>query len=230
MPRTIAELRKELAAKERQFSKLQAQRQKITKQLAALDRELAALGGGPVRSTRKAKKAAGKKIRPWKAQPSLADVLAEVLVGKANVKVAEAAKLAVAAGYKSVSSQFGNIVSQTLSADRRFKKISRGVYVLKNGRKASVKKSGKKVARKAAIKASRMAVRKVERGARKPLAQCLAEALGAAGTPMRAMDLADAVRKAGYSTQDRNFKQTVARALAIDKRFERVDRGVYKLA
>jgi len=47
---------------------------------------------------------------------------------------------------------------------------------------------------------------------------------------MRAMHLADAVVEAGYVTRDRNFKNTVAKTLAKDKRFKRVGRGMYKLA
>lgn len=143
MPMTIAQLRAELAAKEKQVSKLRAERKKITKQLAALDGKIAALGGGPAKRKPKRKKRASKKVskkaakktvaskKPGRKKRSLADVLAKVLLGKGNVKVADAAKLASAAGYKSASSQFGNIVSQALSTDKRFKKLSRGVYTLK---------------------------------------------------------------------------------------------------
>ena len=237
MPRTIAELRAELAAKEKQVSKLRAQRQKVMRQLATLDGEIAALGGKAVKRKPKSKKKATKKTvtrkRPAKTKHSLADVLAQVLAAKGDVKVADAAKLARAAGYKSMSSQFGHVVSQALGADKRFKKISRGVYALSRG-KASVKGSRKKVAKKAAKKtakkAAKKAATKVGRRKKKPLAQYLAEALSKAGTSMRAMDLANAVLKAGYPTRDKNFKQTVASALAVGKRFSRIDRGVYKLA
>jgi len=67
--------------------------------------------------------------------------------------------------------------------------------------------------------------------AKKALPACLIEALAKAkGTKMRAMHLADAVVEAGYVTRDRNFKNTVAKTLAKDKRFKRVGRGMYKLA
>ena len=230
MPKTIAELRAELAAKEKQVSMLRAQRQKIMKQLAALDGEIAALGGRAVTRKPKAPKKAARKAvgrkRPGRGQPSLADVLAQVMADKGGVKVAEAGKLALSAGYKSTSSHFGNIVSQAMTTDKRFKKVSRGVYALKGGGKAAVKKSRKKVAKKA----SKKATTKVGRGVKKPLAQCLAEALSKPGAAMRAMELAAAVLKAGYSTQDKNFKQTVAGMLSTTDRFERVSRGVYKLA
>ena len=250
MPRTIAELRAELAAKEKQVSKLRAQRQKVMKRLAALDRDIAVLGGravtGKPKAAKKAKRRIAARKRRSRSLPSLADVLAKVLAGKGAVKVADARKLAIAAGYRSTSSQFGNIVSQALITDKRFRKVSRGVYALKAAGKAAAKKSRKKVAKKAAKqptkkaakktvkkagkKTAKKAARKAAGGGKKPLAQYLAEALAASSAGMRAMDLADAVLKAGYSTQDKNFRQTVARALAVDKRFSRVDRGVYKLA
>ncbi len=72
---------------------------------------------------------------------------------------------------------------------------------------------------------------KAKASARKPLPQCLIEALTKAkGGKMRAMLLADAVVKAGYDTKDKHFKNTVAKTLAKDKRFKRVGRGMYKLA
>jgi len=242
MPMTIAELRAEIAAKEKHVFKLRAQRQKVAKRLAALDRDLAALGGRAVKRKPKAARKATRKTvarkRRARSQPSLADVLAKVLAGKDGVKVADAGKLALAAGYKSTSSQFGNIVSQALAADKRFRKVSRGVYALKGAGKAAAKKLRKKAAKKATKQAAKRAVKKTVkkaakkagRGAKKPLAQYLAEALGKARTGMRAMNLADAVLKAGYSTKDKNFKQTVASTLATNGRFERVGRGVYKLA
>ena len=69
------------------------------------------------------------------------------------------------------------------------------------------------------------------RAGRKSLPVCLMEVLASAkGGKMRAMHLADAVVEAGYVTRDRNFKNTVAKTLAKDKRFKRVGRGMYKLA
>ena len=53
------------------------------------------------------------------------------MAGKAGVGVSEAAKLVLAAGYKTKSSQFNTIVNQTLIRDPRFTKIGRGVYALK---------------------------------------------------------------------------------------------------
>jgi len=65
---------------------------------------------------------------------------------------------------------------------------------------------------------------------RRSLTSCLSAVLAKADGAMRAMDLADAVVKAGYVTRDKNFKNTVAKTLAKEKQFRRVGRGMYKLA
>ena len=133
--KTIAELRRELATRNRQLDKLKTQRSQVARQLAAVDRKIAALEGEPVSVSPKRAKKAGKRTakRAGRAgrRKSLPDVLAEAMAGKGKVKVAEAAKLVVAAGYKSKSAQFGNIVSQALSSDPRFRKVSRGIYALR---------------------------------------------------------------------------------------------------
>ena len=144
--KTIAELRRELAAKERKLKTLTAQRSKLTAQLSAVDREIAKLGGAPAKAKPKSrKKTTVKKRRRVQRGASLADVLAKVLAGKGRVRVAEATKLTLGAGYKSKSSQFGNIVSQMLSDDKRFKKIARGVYVLKGEKTTPAKPTTKKI-------------------------------------------------------------------------------------
>ena len=152
---------------------------------------------------------------------SLADVLARVMAGKGNVKVAEAAKLARQACYKSKSGQFGNIVSQTLSGDGRFKKIARGVYALKGKRQAPAKRTTKKVAKKTA-KAGR------KTGTQQGLGDLLAEV--AKGRKL--LSVADAARLAserGYKSQAKNFQLAVNKALMRDERFGRVCRGMYTL-
>ena len=134
--KTIAELRRELATKERALQTLTARRSKLARQLSAVDREIAKLGGEAVSAKKRRRRARNKR--------SLADVLATVLKGKGGVKVAVAGKLALARGYKSSSKQFGNIVSQTLTGDKRFRKVSRGVYALKGMGKTVVKKATRK--------------------------------------------------------------------------------------
>jgi hypothetical protein len=55
----------------------------------------------------------------------------EALKAKGKLTVAEAADAVLAAGYKSKSKNFQNIVGITLSKDKRFKRVGRGVYALK---------------------------------------------------------------------------------------------------
>ena len=142
--KTIAELRRELAAKEGKLKTLTARRSKLTVQMSAVDREIAKLGGEGVPGKKGRAKPVSKRRKRAKNKQSLADVLASVLKGKRGVRVSEAAKLAFAAGYKSASKQFANIVSQALSTDKRFRKVSRGVYALKGVKKAAKKKAAKK--------------------------------------------------------------------------------------
>jgi hypothetical protein len=57
--------------------------------------------------------------------------LAESLKAKGKLTLAEAAEASLAAGYKSKSKDFRNLVSMTLSKDKRFKRVGRGVYALR---------------------------------------------------------------------------------------------------
>lgn len=128
--RTIAHLRKELGAKEKELQRLQATRKKLASQVWKLDREIAALCGEPaVRKVRT--KRVKRAIKRTKGGRSLGDVLAQVLKGKGSVRVGDAAKMALGAGYKTNSKQFGNIVSHILATDDRFRKVRRGLFRLK---------------------------------------------------------------------------------------------------
>ena len=159
--KTIAELRQQLALKERQLKALTARRTKIAAQLSAVDREIAQLGGkaAPVKKTKK--KIVRKRRKRARNKQNLVDVLEAVLKGKKGVKVSDVVKLVRAAGYKSTAKQFGNIVSQTLTSNKRFKKVSRGVYALKGAKQAAAKKKVKEPAKKAvAKKKAKKAVKK----------------------------------------------------------------------
>jgi hypothetical protein len=219
---TIAELRRELAAKKNQLAKLRTQREKIAKQLAVVDRRIAALDGEPVSATpkpgKRAKKVTVKTARRARTGLSLADVLAEAMAGKGNVKVVEAGKMAIAAGYKSKSANFGNIVSQTLNSDTRFRKIARGVYALQEAGQGSPKPAGLKKT-KAVSKPSKAAA---------SLPQALAKAMAGKGS-MGAKGAMNAVLAAGYQTKAKDFRSIVSRTLAAGKQFRKVSRGVYAL-
>lgn len=128
--RTIEDLRKELATKERLLEKLHARRDELTSQLKDVDKQIAALAGKRTRGQTQPKKP-GKKAKRSAGKHSLGDVLANVLKDKGSVKVADAARMAIAAGYKTRSTQFGNIVSATLANDDRFSKVGRGLFKAK---------------------------------------------------------------------------------------------------
>lgn len=85
----------------------------------------------------------------------------------------------------------------------------------------------KKRAKRVAAKTTRRVVR---RRGRKTLAGYIAKALGKPKQGMRAKDIAQAVKKSRYPSKTKTFKQMVLSTLAKDTRFERVSRGVYKLA
>jgi len=69
-------------------------------------------------------------MRPAR-EGSLVSELVDALGAKGKLTIAEAADAVLAAGYKSKSKDFGNIVSMTLSKDKRFRRVRRGVYALK---------------------------------------------------------------------------------------------------
>ena len=141
----IAQLRRELAATQRQLVRLRWRRAKLGTQLARLDRQIADLTGGPAAAPAAKKRAAPK-------------------------------------------------------------------------RKA-------KTARKAKGKPRGPAGRR-----QRSLAQVIQDVLAKATKPMQARDITAAVLKAGYKTKDKNFRATVAQRLAKSPQFNRLGRGVYKLA
>ncbi len=142
MAQTISQLRQELEKQEKRLSQLEAKREQLNAELEDVDAQIGELLGQPRKAAagrpaeKKAAKGAAKKgakrgrKKGSRGGPSLNDVLAEVLQGKGQVRVAEAAQLAQKAGYQSRSKQFGNIVSQTLANDDRFHKVSRGIFEL----------------------------------------------------------------------------------------------------
>jgi len=125
-----AELEAELAQRERQAQKLAMKRDKILARVAEIDAELDQLGYEPIasgRGRRSASLAQGAGKRPSN-RTSLAEALGAVLEGK-TMGISEAADAVRKAGYRSSSSNFRNIVNQTLlKHPNLFKKVGRGKY------------------------------------------------------------------------------------------------------
>ena len=143
MPRvkTIEQLRKELAVREKAVKSLSARRVKAVARLAAIDHAIALATGGKAPSVagikvsskvrvKRRKRGAGKRGTA-KGGLKLVDVLKGVL-GKSDqpMRVMDIEKAAVEAGYKSSSTDFYGIVATALRAGDVFKKVDRGLYKL----------------------------------------------------------------------------------------------------
>ena len=97
----------------------------------------------------------------------------------------------------------------------------------KVGRK---KKVARKRGRPARKKRAKKVARKRRRATGKPLVAYMRQVLAKAPRGMRARDIAAAVTKAGYKSFSKDFYAVVAKTLLDRKLFQRVSRGVYKLA
>jgi hypothetical protein len=137
---SLDQLEAELNRRRKKLPSLYKKRDKLAAELASLNEQitlLESISGEEPKPARKSKKKARKKTtkrtrrKRAKNTVPLADVLAEALKGKEAVGISEAMELAKQSGYKSKSTQFRNIVNQTLSKDGRFKKVGRGKYALK---------------------------------------------------------------------------------------------------
>ena len=132
MPRvkTIAGLEKQLAAVTELLAGLKKKRAGLAKQLAGIDKRIAVLAGKPQAATKPAKKAAAKTRKRARNKASLGDALAEALKGRGDTGIPDAVKLVQAAGYTSKCKVFPKLVGQAMANDKRFQKVSRGVYKL----------------------------------------------------------------------------------------------------
>ncbi len=124
---SIAELRAELAQRERHVKQLQGRRDRLLDQLAALDKEMATADGkhAAVRTRRQRPGQVGRRHRN---KMNLVDALRKVLANK-TMLVSEATEAVQRAGYKTSSANFRTIVNQSLLANRKvFRKVARGQY------------------------------------------------------------------------------------------------------
>ena len=134
----INELRRQLAAKERQLAKVLNRRKDLAARLKAVDEDIIALGGKiPVAKRRKRRKAARAKAKgaarrkPGRRGKPLAEYILGALKGAEDgLRVKEIVPAVRKAGYKTRSKDFYGIVASTVRDDGRFKKLRRGVYAL----------------------------------------------------------------------------------------------------
>ncbi len=124
---SIAELRAELAQRERHVKQLQGRRDQLLDELVGLDKEIATVDGkrAAVRTRRGRRGQAGRRNRN---KMNLVDALRKVLANK-TMLVSEATEAVQRAGYKTSSANFRTIVNQSLLANRKvFRKVARGQY------------------------------------------------------------------------------------------------------
>lgn len=126
---SVAELERALAARKRGAATLLKKRERIAAQLADIDNELSDLGIRPDGSSVAAAGGGEGGRRPRNAQ-TLPEAMAAVMKGS-EMGIREIADAVLASGYQSSSANFTTIISQALGRDKRFKKVSRGVYTAK---------------------------------------------------------------------------------------------------
>ena len=143
MPRTIKlsveDLLAQLKKHQSRLPRLQRKEQKILKQLAAVQDEIAQLGGLAKsrksakvgRPAKVAKAAKTRGVRRAKNSVKLADAIVGVLAKDSTLSVPQIASAVKAAGYVSKSKTFETIIYQTVARDKRVKRAGRGQYQLK---------------------------------------------------------------------------------------------------
>ncbi|MBS3733401.1 MAG: hypothetical protein KGY99_00545 [Phycisphaerae bacterium] len=134
--RTIQDVEKELRQKQRRLKQLQRKRSQLARDLEGVDKQIAQLQGTATagrtgkKTTKRTAKRGPKRRRPKNTKPLqdyIEDVLAKTPKGMRVRDIMEAVKKA---GYKTNSKNFYNLVAGALN-DKRFRKVSRGVYALK---------------------------------------------------------------------------------------------------
>ncbi|CAA9404559.1 MAG: hypothetical protein AVDCRST_MAG64-1914 [uncultured Phycisphaerae bacterium] len=131
----IVELQRILNERKRQLDKLMRRREKLQKQVDAIDAEIGKVagdgigGGGGTGGNGRSGGGAGSRARNDRPLP---DYIEEVM-GKNGkpMRVGEIVDAVKSAGYKSNSASFKNIVNQMLIKERkRFQQVDRGIYGL----------------------------------------------------------------------------------------------------
>lgn len=115
-------------------------------------------------------------------------------------------------------------------AASRLEAIDREIAVLTGAGPGPKVGGKKKVAGKRGRPGRKKVARKRRRATGKPLVAYMRQVLAKAPRGMRARDIAAAVTKAGYRSFSKDFYAVVAKTLLDAEIFQRVSRGVYKLA
>ena len=117
---SVVDLHRELAKRQRGAKRLDKVRSRLAAKLAAIDAEIAALGGSDPSG----------RDNQRRNSASLMEALKSVLDGK-TMSVGEAAEAVRAGGYRSAPPNFRIMVNQALLNKSTFKRTGRGQYTLK---------------------------------------------------------------------------------------------------
>jgi hypothetical protein len=127
---TVEELKKEIARRQKGLAKLVAKREKLNCQIAELE-SLGIVAKPAAKRGRKPGRKRGRKAGRAPQPGSLINLLVKALGAKGKLTIAEAVDAVLAAGYKSKSKSFKLIVNQALAKNKRFKRVSKGLYTLR---------------------------------------------------------------------------------------------------
>ena len=123
-----AVLRRELRRRENGATRLSVRRDKLARQLAALESQLAGLGVAAGRAAGRPGTGSSAGRQRARNGVSLPDAIAHVVRVGSTVSPADVASRVRKSGYKSTATHFGMMVSNALSKDDRFRRVSRGQY------------------------------------------------------------------------------------------------------
>ena len=130
--RTIAELKRELRAKERAVGRLVSRRRKLAARLEALDRRIESLGGQAASTGSAGRSAKGGRRRRRRAtgKPLVKFIQKALARAKGGLRAKDVTTAVVKAGYPTHSKDFYGIVAAALRDTSKFKRLKRGVYTL----------------------------------------------------------------------------------------------------
>ncbi|HZL99498.1 MAG TPA: hypothetical protein VFD43_04520, partial [Planctomycetota bacterium] len=117
---------------EGELKRLASRRERLVQQLAELEAQIQALGGGAAsrREGRRERAAGVPKARRARSQNqiTLSDAIAMAVEVRATVTPTEVAQLVLANGYQSTAKNFAMMVANALAKDKRFRRLARGQY------------------------------------------------------------------------------------------------------
>ena len=128
---TIAQLERLLENRRREAAELERERDKLVRQLDALDRRLGSLAGPGGRGRNGASGGGGRGGRARNPKSLVASMEAVLARAGKPMSVGEIVEAVQSGGYRSSSANFRGIVNQTLIKEKRFTSAGRGIYQLK---------------------------------------------------------------------------------------------------